>query len=261
MLPASDALLRKRLPVTAHKRVDLVMVERGLADSRTRAQALILAGRVYSGEEKVDKPGIKVHPDTSLTVRLPLPYVSRGGLKLQAALDRFDIDPEGAVCLDVGASTGGFTDCLLKRGAARVYAVDVGYGQLDWGLRKDPRVRVFERTNFRTISPDVLPHDVDLAAVDVSFISLKLILPKLRLFLMPAATVVLLVKPQFEAGRERVGKKGIVRDPEVREEALRTVLEAADGKGFTVLGTMESPVKGAGGNVEYLAHLEFNAGK
>lgn len=232
------------------------MVEKGLADSRTRAQALILAGRVYSGEVKIEKPGTKVHPDTSITVRQPLPYVSRGGLKLEAALDRFHISPQGAVCLDVGASTGGFTDCLLKRGAAKVYAVDVGYGQLDWELRNDPRVTALERTNFRTIRSEILPHDMDLAVVDVSFISLKLIFPKLRLFLKPAATVVLLVKPQFEAGRGKVGKGGIVRDPEVREGALWAVLESAREEGLTLLGTMESPLKGAGGNIEFLVHME-----
>jgi 23S rRNA (cytidine1920-2'-O)/16S rRNA (cytidine1409-2'-O)-methyltransferase len=232
------------------------MVERGLADSRTRAQALILAGRVYAGEEKVDKPGTSIDPGASLTVRQALPYVSRGGLKLEAALDRFGIDPEGAVCLDVGASTGGFTDCLLKRGAIRVYAVDVGYGQLDWGLRNDPRVTVLERTNFRTISPEMLPRDMDLAVVDVSFISLKLIFPRLKLFLRPSAAVVLLVKPQFEAGRGKVGKGGIVRDPAVREEALRAVLGSAVEEGFSVLETMESPVKGSGGNIEYLVYMK-----
>lgn len=242
--------------MAALKRVDLVLVEKGLAESRTRAQALILAGRVYSGETKVEKPGIKVDPDTFLTVRRPLPYVSRGGLKLQAALDRFGISVEGTVCLDVGASTGGFTDCLLKRGAEKVFAVDVGYGQLDWGLRNDPRVIVLERTNFRTISPEKLPHDIELAVVDVSFISLKLIFPNLRLFLRSGAAVVILVKPQFEAGKGRVGKGGIVRNDGVREEALRSVLEAAAKEGFIVRETMESPVKGAGGNIEYLAYLE-----
>lgn len=247
--------------MSAPKRVDIVLVEKGLAASRTRAQSLILAGRVYSGEVKVDKPGIRIDPDTFLTVRQPLPYVSRGGVKLQAALDRFAVDPKGAVCLDVGASTGGFTDCLIKRGAKKVYAVDVGYGQLDWGLRNDPRVVVLERTNFRTIGLERLPHDIDLAVVDVSFISLKLIFPRLKLFLRPGAAVVLLVKPQFEAGKGRVGKGGIVRNEEVRGEVLRTVLEAAEREGFTVLGKMESPIKGADGNIEFLAHLMFNAGK
>jgi 23S rRNA (cytidine1920-2'-O)/16S rRNA (cytidine1409-2'-O)-methyltransferase len=243
--------------VTGPERVDLLMVARGLARTRTRAQALILAGRVYSGEARVEKPGIRLKPDTPLTVREPLPYVSRGGLKLQAALEQFGIDPRGAVCLDVGASPGGFTDCLLKRGAVRVYAVDVGYGQLDWGLRKDSRVTVLERTNFRTITPGSLPGGMDLAVVDVSFISLKLILPKVREFLGEEGQAVILVKPQFEAGKDKVGKGGIVRDPEVRANALREVLRSAENEGFTVAGTMESPVRGASGNIEFLAHLRL----
>jgi 23S rRNA (cytidine1920-2'-O)/16S rRNA (cytidine1409-2'-O)-methyltransferase len=239
------------------KRIDLLMVQRGLAESRSRAQALILAGRVYSGQAKIDKPGTRVDPEALLTVKEPLPYVSRGGLKLQAALDQFGINPSGTVCLDVGASTGGFTDCLLKRGARKVYAVDVGYGQLDWGLRNDPKVTVLERTNFRTISEESLPGGMDLAVVDVSFISLRLILPKLRLFLKPHARAVLLVKPQFEAGKGMVGKGGIVRDPKIRRQALRAVLESAEDEGFSIIGTMESPVRGSGGNVEYLVHLEI----
>jgi 23S rRNA (cytidine1920-2'-O)/16S rRNA (cytidine1409-2'-O)-methyltransferase len=243
--------------VTVLKRVDLLLVERGIAESRTRAQALIMAGLVYSDQVRINKPGVKVSPDIPLTVRQPLPYVSRGGLKMEAALDRFGIDPEGAVCLDVGASTGGFTDCLLKRGAGKVYTVDVGYGQLDWRLRNDPRVTVLERTNFRTIKKDSLPGGLDLAVVDVSFISLRLIFPKLRLFLRPSAQVVLLVKPQFEAGRDKVGKMGIVRDSEVREEALSKVLRSAEGEGFFVVETMESPVRGSSGNIEFLAHLEL----
>jgi len=247
----------KRWPETGPKRVDLLMMERGLVESRTRAQALILAGRVYSGSERVEKSGTRVDSNIPLTVRKPLPFVSRGGLKLEAALDRFSIDPEGAVCLDVGASTGGFTDCLLKRKAARVYAVDVGYGQLDWGLRNDPRVTVLERTNFRIISPGSLPGGMDLAVVDVSFISLKLILPRLREFLRTAGQVVILVKPQFEAGKGKVGKGGIVRDRAVREETLREVLRSAEKEGFSVMGTMESPVKGATGNIEFLAHLKW----
>jgi 23S rRNA (cytidine1920-2'-O)/16S rRNA (cytidine1409-2'-O)-methyltransferase len=232
------------------------MVEKGLADSRTRAQALILAGRVYRGEVKIEKPGIKIDPEASLSVRRPFPYVGRGGLKLQAALDRFEINPVGKICLDIGASTGGFTDCLLKRGAERVFAVDVGYGQLDWGLRKDPRVVVLERTNFRSIEAERLPHDLDLAVIDVSFISLKLIFPRIGMFLRSSASVVALVKPQFEAGKGKVGKGGIVRDPDIREEALRTVLDAARRERLMVLGSMESPIKGAGGNIEYLVHLK-----
>ena len=246
------------MPAAGFERADLLLVKRGLVETRTRAQALILAGRVYSGQGRVDKPGTRLRPDAVLTVREPLPFVSRGGLKLDAALEVFGIDPAGASCLDVGASTGGFTDCLLKRGAGKVYAVDVGYGQLDWTLRNDPRVVVLERINFRTISPEALPGDLDLAVVDVSFISLRQILPNLGFFLKKGARAVVLVKPQFEAGKGKVGKGGIVRDPALREEVLGQVLEAARENGFEVLGTMESPIKGASGNVEFLASLRLD---
>ncbi|NOY86252.1 MAG: TlyA family RNA methyltransferase [Deltaproteobacteria bacterium] len=239
----------------ARERVDLLLVARGLAPSREKAQALILAGRVYSGDRRVDKAGHRLPVDVSLQVREGLPYVGRGGLKLEAALDRFGVDPAGKRCLDVGASTGGFTDCLLQRDAAHVFAVDVGYGQLAWKLRSDVRVTVLERTNFRTISDDVLPHDLELAVVDVSFISLRLILPRLRVFLRNGADAVVLVKPQFEAGRKNVGKGGIVRDLRVRREALAGILAAAAEEGFGIRGSMECPVPGADGNVEFLAHL------
>lgn len=245
----------KCCPVAASKRADLLLVERGLVETRTRAQALILAGRVYSGESRVEKSGTRLDSEAPLSVRETLRYVGRGGVKLHAALEHFGIDPAGARCLDVGASTGGFTDCLLQAGAVEVFAVDVGYGQLDWKLRNDDRVTVLERTNFRIIDDDALPHDLDLAAVDVSFISLKLILPRLGTFLRAGAPVVVLIKPQFEAGREKVGKGGIVRDPAVHAEVVYNILEAAAGEGFTPKGSMESPIKGASGNVEFLAHL------
>jgi 23S rRNA (cytidine1920-2'-O)/16S rRNA (cytidine1409-2'-O)-methyltransferase len=222
--------------VTATRRVDLLLVERGLVETRTRAQALILAGRVYSGEARVEKSGTRLDLEAPLSIRETLPYVSRGGLKLHAALEHFGIDPAGTRCLDVGASTGGFTDCLLQAGAAEVFAVDVGYGQLAWELRNDDRVTVLERTNFRTIAADALPHDLDLAVVDVSFISLKLILPRMGTFLRAGARIVVLIKPQFEAGREKVGKGGVIRDPAIREEVVHNILEAAAG-------------------VEFLAHL------
>jgi 23S rRNA (cytidine1920-2'-O)/16S rRNA (cytidine1409-2'-O)-methyltransferase len=247
--------------VATSKRADLLLVERGLAETRTRAQALILSGRVYSNESRIEKAGIRLDPDVPLSVRETLPYVSRGGVKLHAALEHFGIDPTGARCLDVGASTGGFTDCLLKAGAAEVFAVDVGYGQLDWKLRNDERVTVLERTNFRTIDDDALPHDLDMAVADVSFISLRLILPRLKTFLKRRAQVVLLIKPQFEAGREKVGKGGVVRDPAVREEVVLNILEAAAGEGFTSVGTMESPIKGPKGNVEFLAYLVWEGEK
>jgi len=241
--------------VAGHRRADLLLVERGLVETRTRAQALILAGRVFSGDTRIEKSGTRLDPEAPLSIKEPLPFVSRGGVKLQAALEQFRIEPAGCRCLDVGASTGGFTDCLLKAGAAHVYAVDVGYGQLDWKLRNDERVTVLEKTNFRTIAEDALPHDLDLAVVDVSFISLKLIFPRLGTFLRPGAHAVILIKPQFEAGREKVGKGGIIRDPKVREDVLRAILDAAAGEGFRPQGTMESPLKGATGNVEFLADL------
>jgi 23S rRNA (cytidine1920-2'-O)/16S rRNA (cytidine1409-2'-O)-methyltransferase len=241
--------------VAASRRVDLLLVERGLVETRTRAQALILSGRVYSGESRVEKAGTRLDLEAPLSIRETLPYVSRGGVKLHAALEHFGIDPGGARCLDVGASTGGFTDCLLQSGAAEVFAVDVGYGQLDWTLRNDDRVTVLERTNFRIIDDDALPHDLSLAVVDVSFISLSLILPRLGTFLKIGSPIVVLIKPQFEAGREKVGKGGIIRDPAVREEVVHNILEAAYREGFSSRGIMESPIKGASGNVEFLAHL------
>jgi 23S rRNA (cytidine1920-2'-O)/16S rRNA (cytidine1409-2'-O)-methyltransferase len=247
--------------VAASKRVDLLLVERGLVETRTRAQALILSGRVYSGETRVEKSGTRLDPETPLSIRETLPYVGRGGLKLQAALKHFRIDPDGTRCLDVGASTGGFTDCLLQAGAAEIFAVDVGYGQLDWKLRNDDRVTVLERTNFRIIDDNALPHDLDLAVVDVSFISLRLILPKLVTFLRPGAGTVVLIKPQFEAGREKVGKGGVIKDPVVHEEVVRNILEAAAAEGFSPRGRMESPIKGASGNVEFLAHLIWEGEK
>jgi len=238
-------------------RVDILLVDRGLAASRQKAQALIMAGRVFSGDVRVDKAGTRIPDDSLLEVRGKLAYVSRGGLKLEAALDRFGVDPAGKKCMDVGASTGGFTDCLLQRGADSVHAIDVGYGQLDWELRNDDRVTVLERTNFRHVSEDLLPSDFNLAVADVSFISLKLILPSLKRFVVPGADVLLLVKPQFEAGKGQVGKGGIIRDEGVRQKALEDVLEAARDEDFTVISTMDSPIKGADGNVEYLAHLQW----
>ena len=237
------------------RRVDLLLVERGLVETRTRAQALILSGRVFSGESRIEKAGFRLDPEAPLSIREKLPYVSRGGLKLQSALEHFGIDPAGNRCLDVGASTGGFTDCLLQAGASEVFAVDVGYGQLAWKLRNDDRVTVLERTNFRIIDDDALPHDLDLAVVDVSFISLKLILPRLGTFLRPGARIVALIKPQFEAGREKVGKGGVVRDPAVHEEVVHNVLAAASVEGFSSRGSMESPIKGPSGNVEFLAYF------
>jgi 23S rRNA (cytidine1920-2'-O)/16S rRNA (cytidine1409-2'-O)-methyltransferase len=235
-------------------RLDRVLVERGLAESRTRAEALILAGRVrVEGHESV-KPGTAVAPDAEVFVAAPEhPWVSRGGVKLAAALDHFGIDPSGRVCLDVGASTGGFTDVLLSRGARTVYAVDVGYGQLHAKLRGDARVVLLEKVNARYLSRAQVPVPVELLVADVSFISLSLILPAAVPLLAPGAAAVLLVKPQFESARGEVGKGGIVRDPAVRERAVARVVASAVALGLAPLGTIRSPIEGADGNEEFLA--------
>jgi 23S rRNA (cytidine1920-2'-O)/16S rRNA (cytidine1409-2'-O)-methyltransferase len=237
-------------------RVDVVLVEQGLAPSRQRAQALILAGEVLEGDRPVAKAGELVEPRAPLRLRnQPMPYVSRGGLKLAHALASFGIDVRGAVALDVGASTGGFTDCLLQAGAARVFCVDVGQGQLDWKIASDSRVVVLDRTNARYLGRQMLPELCDVAVVDVSFISLRLVLPALPAVLRPGARVVALVKPQFEVGRERVGKGGIVRDAEARAGAVAGVAQVARELGFTVAGETPSPITGARGNVELLLYL------
>jgi len=236
------------------RRVDVELVERGLVESRARAQALILAGLVFSGERRLDKAGETVAPDLPLEVRgRDHPWVSRGGLKLIAGLDRFGIDPAGLVALDVGASTGGFTDVLLTRGAARVYAVDVGHGQLAWKLRQDPRVVVLERTNARILGRAEIPEPVDLVVCDASFIGLEVVLPAALALAAPGARLVALIKPQFEVGREQVGKGGVVRDPVLH----RAVCERIAGwlgaqPGWEVLGVTESPIKGPEGNAEFL---------
>jgi 23S rRNA (cytidine1920-2'-O)/16S rRNA (cytidine1409-2'-O)-methyltransferase len=238
------------------ERVDKLLVGQGLAPSREKAQALILAGLVYLAEVRVEKPGQLLPVDAALSVRgKSCPYVSRGGLKLEAALEAFGPPVSGTVCADVGASTGGFTDCLLQHGAAKVYAVDVGHGQLDAALRGDPRVVCLEGVNARNLAEDFFPEPIQLITVDASFISLKLILPALRRS-APAACLLALVKPQFEAGRREVARgRGVVRDPEVRERALRDVCAAAASLGYTHLGTLESPVRGPKGNVEFFLHL------
>ncbi len=240
----------------AKQRADVALVARGLAPSRARAHALILEGLVRSGDRPVAKPGDLIPSDAPLQVEgADHPYVSRGGVKLAAALDAFGIEPAGLICLDIGASTGGFTDCLLRRGATRVWAVDVGYGQFAWALRHDPRVRLLERENFRTLPRGAIADAIDLAVIDVSFISLRLILGKAAEFLGPAGRMVALVKPQFEVGRERVGRGGIVRDPDHRAQAVADVLAAADAAGLRGAGTMPSPIRGRDGNHEYLIAL------
>jgi 23S rRNA (cytidine1920-2'-O)/16S rRNA (cytidine1409-2'-O)-methyltransferase len=234
-------------------RLDQLMVERGLAESRARAQALIIAGMVRVDGRTVDKPGTRVPLDAQVTVEQGLPYVSRGGVKLAAGLDAFSIDPRGMVAADVGASTGGFTDCLLQRGAARVYAIDVGYGQLAWSLRTDPRVVVMERTNVRYLQS--LPEPVDLVTIDVSFISLRLVLPVVVGWLKPTGAIVALVKPQFEVGRGEVGRGGVVRRPEQHLAVLEQVAEFAAALGLRLEGVEPSPIAGPAGNREFLAYL------
>jgi 23S rRNA (cytidine1920-2'-O)/16S rRNA (cytidine1409-2'-O)-methyltransferase len=240
-------------PGRAKIRLDQLLVERGHAENRTRAQALILAGRVFRGQERLDKPGLQVAQDLEVTVRAVEEHVSRGAHKLIAGLDAFAIDPAGLVCLDVGASTGGFTDVLLRRGARRVYAIDVGYGQLDARLRADPRVVVLERTNARHLTAAQVPEPVDLVVCDASFISLRTVLPAPLALAGAEARLVALIKPQFEVGKGRVGKGGVVRDPALHEEVCADIAAWLAGPpGWRVLGTLPSPLLGPAGNREFL---------
>lgn len=238
------------------ERIDVLLVERGFFKSREKAKAAVMAGLVLADGERVEKSGAKVPRTAAITVKgAPHPYVSRGGLKLEKAIRAFGIAMEGRVMLDIGASTGGFTDCALRHGAAHVYAIDVGYNQLDWSLRQDGRVTVMERTNFRYLKPeDLRGPRPDFAAIDVSFISLRLILPTLKALIPPGSGVVALIKPQFEAGREAVGKSGVVRDPAVHEEVLARVCGFADTEGFGLRGLTWSPITGGEGNIEFLAY-------
>ena len=238
------------------KRLDVLLTERGHADNRTKAQAIIMSGLVYVNGQKADKPGVSYEETVDIEVRTgACPYVSRGGLKLEKALRDFGVDPTGFVCSDSGASTGGFTDCLLQQGAKKVFAIDVGYGQLDWKIRSDPRVVVMERTNVRYVTPEQLGEQLDLSVVDVSFISLKIVLPVIKTFLKETGQVLCLIKPQFEAGKEKVGKKGVVRDPQTHKEVLDNFVALAKELDFTILGLTFSPVKGPEGNIEFLGHL------
>jgi 23S rRNA (cytidine1920-2'-O)/16S rRNA (cytidine1409-2'-O)-methyltransferase len=242
-------------------RADRLVVERGLAESRERARALILAGKVFSGERRIEKAGDDVPIDSPLEVRgEALPFVSRGGVKLAGALDDLGLDPKDLVAADIGASTGGFTDCLLSRGARRVYAVDVGYGQLHQKLRSDPRVVVMERTNARYLERDHFPERIDLVVVDASFIGLEKLLPAIQRVLSPRAPLLALVKPQFEVGRERVGKGGVVRDAEARESAIAGVVNAGTALGFLLRGRADSKLKGPSGNQETFVWLDAPAG-
>ena len=239
------------------KRLDILLVEKGLVETREKGRRLILAGRVeVKGLASAPKPGISISPDAEILVHEPPEkYVSRGGIKLAHALDHFHIQPGGYTCLDVGASTGGFTDCLLQRGARCVYAVDVGYGQIDYRLRQDPRVKLLECVNARYLSTSEVPEPVDLAVIDVSFISVRLVLKPLADLLQPQGSVVALVKPQFEAGREKVPKGGVVKDRRIHEEVLERVLGEFMKDGWNILGLEPSPIPGMSGNREYFAHL------
>jgi len=236
-------------------RLDTLLLEKGLVPSRERGRALIMAGKVMVDGARIEKPGKEVPCDASVSVREDIPYVSRGGVKLKGALDGFGVNPRGLTILDAGASTGGFTDCLLQHGAARVIAVDVGYGQLHWRLRNDPRVTLLERKNIRFLDKTALPFPVDAAVADLSFISLHLVLPRLAEFVPPGGWVLALVKPQFEVGRGEVGKGGVVRDPEKMRTAIESVTSFARRCGFEVLGEQESPITGPKGNREFFLLL------
>ena len=240
------------------ERLDILLTQKGLCESRSRAQALIMSGEVYVNGQKCDKAGPPVDENALLEIRgNSCPYVSRGGLKLEKALRDFGIDPTGFVCSDSGASTGGFTDCLLQKGAKKVFAIDVGYGQLAWSIRTDERVVCMERTNIRYVTPENLGELLDLSVVDVSFISLKIVLPVIKTLLKPTGQIVCLIKPQFEAGKDKVGKKGVVRDAAVHAEVLESFLALAAQLELTVRNLTCSPVKGPEGNIEFLGHLSM----
>lgn len=240
------------------KRLDVLLVEQMYAETRSKAQAIIMAGLVYVNGQKADKAGMSFDADTAvIEVRgQACPYVSRGGLKLEKALRDFGVDPTGFVCSDSGCSTGGFTDCLLQQGASKVFAIDVGYGELNWKIRNDPRVVVMERTNIRYVTPEDIGEPLDLSVIDVSFISLRIVLPAIKNLLKEKQGQVLcLIKPQFEAGRENVGKNGVIREPAIHKEVLDNFVALAKELGFTILGLTFSPVKGPAGNIEFLGHL------
>ena len=247
--------------MAAKTRLDVALVERGLAETRAAAQRLVMAGLVFSGERRLEKAGQGVAPDTALEVRgQPHPYVSRGGLKLAKALDHFALPVAGRIALDVGASTGGFTDCLLQRGAARVYAVDVGTNQLAWKLRSDPRVVSIEKTNMRDVKRALIPEPVELIVCDASFIGLRTVLPAALALAAPGAHLAALIKPQFEVGKGRVGKGGIVREPALHVEVCGTVSDWLGAQpGWRVLGVVESPITGAEGNKEFLISAQFSS--
>jgi 23S rRNA (cytidine1920-2'-O)/16S rRNA (cytidine1409-2'-O)-methyltransferase len=236
------------------KRLDIYLAESGIVQSRERARSLIMSAKVLVNGQPVTKAGSMVSDDAQVTIKEDIPYVSRGGLKLEAALDEFNIKVDSLIAMDVGASTGGFTDCLLQRGASRVYAIDVGYGQLDWNLRNDKRVIMLEKQNIRHLPADLVPEKIDIAVMDLSFISLKLVIAKVREFLSESGSIVALVKPQFEVGRGDVGKGGIVRDEKKRLMAVQSIRECFEESGMKIKGETLSPIKGQKGNIEYLLY-------
>ena len=241
------------------ERLDVLLVKRNLAESREKAKAVIMAGCVFVDGQREDKAGTTFSPDVNIEIKgHTLPYVSRGGLKLEKALANFEVDVKGKVCTDVGSSTGGFTDCMLQNGAVKVYAIDVGRGQLDWKLRQDPRVICMEKTNIRYVTPEDIGEPVDFSSIDVSFISLTKVLEPIRNYLKADGEIVALIKPQFEAGREKVGKKGVVREKSTHREVIEKVTDYARSVGFDVLELDFSPIKGPEGNIEYLVHLKKN---
>ncbi|MCQ2500079.1 MAG: TlyA family RNA methyltransferase [Lachnospiraceae bacterium] len=239
------------------ERLDILVTQQGLAPSREKAKALIMAGEVLVDGQREDKPGTTFPDTVKITIKgNPIPFVSRGGLKLDKAVKHFALDLKGKTCMDVGSSTGGFTDCMLQNGAVKVYSVDVGHGQLDWKLRNDPRVVCMERTNIRYVVPEDIQEAPEFVSIDVSFISLTKVLPPVKNLMADTAEMVCLIKPQFEAGREKVGKKGVVRDPKVHLEVIEMVMEFAASLGFLLLHLEFSPIKGPEGNIEYLLHLK-----
>jgi 23S rRNA (cytidine1920-2'-O)/16S rRNA (cytidine1409-2'-O)-methyltransferase len=243
--------------VTKKTRLDIVLMEKGLASSRQRAQALVRLGKVLVNETSIDKPGTLIHKNDLVRLKEnDIPYVSRGGLKLETALRTLDIDVAGSICLDVGASTGGFTDCLLQHGVHQVFAVDVGYGQLAWRLRKDPRVFVIERTNIRYLKADALPHPVDFITIDVSFISLKIVVPAVVKFMKKETGILALIKPQFEVGKGKVGKGGVVRDPKLHSEVIADLTDFFIGEGLLSQAVVPSPISGPKGNKEFFIYLK-----
>lgn len=244
------------------KRLDVLLVEKGLAPSREKAKAYIMEGKVFVENQREDKPGTNFDENSKIELHgKKLAYVSRGGLKLEKALKTFPVKLDGAVCMDIGASTGGFTDCMLQNGASKVFSVDVGYGQFDWSLRQDPRVVLMEKTNVRYLKLEDIGEQLDFASCDVSFISLSKILPAIFPILTDDGTMVCLIKPQFEAGRENVGKRGVVKNPKVHRDVIAEVFGFTEALGFAVKGLTFSPIKGPNGNIEYLMYIEKNGGE